>query len=111
MEKKIQKQATQLLELFKEFQITDLIGFGSLLGVEEKENFIEYTTEILVKFWGESRIKRKQLLKLAKDIAIANRYMVAEKKEDSNSFVVPAVENLKQNDEAAAIPGDIQGEK
>ena len=111
MEKKLQKQATQLLELFKEFQITDLIGFGSLLGVEEKENFIEYTTEILVKFCGEGRIKRRQLLKLAKDIAVANKYMVAETKEENNQNSVPAAENLKQNNGAAATPGDIQGEK
>lgn len=76
MFKTTEKQALQLLEYFKKFQITDLIGFGQILGVEEKEDFIEYTTEIVAAFWNQNRLRRRQLLKLAKDITVANDCMV-----------------------------------
>lgn len=79
LKKRIEKQCNQLLEYFKEFQHIDLLGFGRILDVEEKDNFEDYVTNILVSFISESGIKRKQLLKLAKDIVIANRNMVAEK--------------------------------
>lgn len=75
----IEKQANQLLDYFKKFDVTDLIGFGEILGVEEKDNFVDYVTDIVSAFWQENRIKRRQLLKLAKDIAIANQYMVPDK--------------------------------
>lgn len=75
----IEKQANQLLDYFKKFDVTDLIGFGEILGVEEKDNFVDYVTDIVSAFWQENRIKRRQLLKLAKDIAVANQYMVPDK--------------------------------
>ena len=75
----IEKQANQLLDYFKKFDVTDLIGFGEILGVEEKDDFVDYVTDIVSAFWQENRIKRRQLLKLAKDIAIANQYMVPDK--------------------------------
>lgn len=73
------KQAEQLVEYFKDFQVTDLVGFAMILGVEEEDNFIDYCTKIINTFCLENRAKRKQLLKLAKDIQIANKYMVSEK--------------------------------
>ena len=72
------KQAQQLLGCFKDFQVTDLVGFAMILGVEEEDNFIDFCTKIINAFCLENRIKRKQLLKLAKDIQVANKYMVSE---------------------------------
>lgn len=79
----IEKQMKDLIEYFKEFQITDLLGFGNILGVEEEDDFADYCTNILVKFSEENRSKRRQLLKLAKDIVVANRSMEPKKKKDS----------------------------
>lgn len=78
----IEKQANQLLDYFKKFDVTDLIGFGEILGVEEKDNFVDYVTDIVSAFWQENRIKRRQLLKLAKDISVANQYMVPDKNKE-----------------------------
>lgn len=72
----VEKQISQLLENFKEFQITDLIGFARILDVEEKDNFADYCTDICIAFSKENARKRKQLLKLAKDIKVANQNMV-----------------------------------
>lgn len=91
VKKAIDNQAEQLLEYFKEFDLTDLLGFGLVLGVQEEENFTEYCTKILIAFYQENRLKRKQLLKLAKDIAVNNR------------FSVPASKEIED-------PGDTQGE-
>lgn len=70
------KQAEKLLSYIKDFEVTDLVGFGEILGVQEEEDFIEYVTKITEAFLRENRIRRRQLLKLAKDIQVANAYMV-----------------------------------
>lgn len=79
LKRQLEKQCNQLLEYFKEFQYTDLLGFGRILDAKEEDNFDDYVTNILVHFISESRLKRKQLLKLAKDIVVANHHMVAQK--------------------------------
>ena len=58
----------KLIEYFKNFQLTDLLGFGNILGVKENNNFEEYVTDIILAFLQQDRKKRKALLKLAKDI-------------------------------------------
>lgn len=62
----------KLIEYFKNFQLTDLLGFGNILGVKEEDNFENYVTNIVASFLKESRKKRKALLKLAKDISETN---------------------------------------
>lgn len=86
----IEKQATQLLRYFQEFQVSDLIGFAQILGVEEVDNFIDFTTNILVAFWQENRLKRKQLLKLAKDIAAANSELVTKSEAEKIREIDPS---------------------
>lgn len=76
---RVEKQIEELLSYFKEFQITDLIGFGRILEVEEKEDFADFCTDICMEFAKEDSKKRKQLLKLAKDIKVANQNMTTEK--------------------------------
>ena len=85
-----EKQATQLLGYFQEFQVSDLIGFAQILGVEEVDNFIDFTTNILAAFWQENRIKRKQLLKLAKDIAAANSELVTKNEAEKIREIDPS---------------------
>ena len=75
------RQIETLLNCFKDFEVTDLVGFGAILGVEEKEDFTDYCVDIIAAFCEEKRLKRKQLLKLAKDIQIANHCMVPADKE------------------------------
>lgn len=62
-----------LLELFKEFTVPDLLGFARILEVPEIDPFEDFVTEIIVRFSEENRTKKKQLLKLAKDIVKENR--------------------------------------
>lgn len=85
-----EKQASQLLTYFQKFQVTDLIGFAQILGVEEVDNFIDFTTNILAAFWQENRIKRKQLLKLAKDIAAANSELVTKNEAEKIREIDPS---------------------
>ena len=33
---------TKLIEYFKNFQLTDLLGFGNILGIKEENNFENY---------------------------------------------------------------------
>lgn len=67
------KQIEKLLSYFIQFQLTDILAFGNILGVEEIDPFEDYVTNICEAFSKQNRLKRKQLLKLAKDTAGANR--------------------------------------
>ena len=62
----------KLIEYFKNFQLTDLLGFGNILGIKEENNFENYVTNIVVAFSEQNRKKKRSLLKLAKDISEAN---------------------------------------
>lgn len=62
----------EIIKYFKNFQLVDLLGFGSILGVRENNNFEEYVTDIILAFLQQDRKKRKALLKLAKDISNNN---------------------------------------
>lgn len=68
-----QKRTKEFLELIKTFQFTDLLAFAQILGVQEEDNFVNFTTNILVQFNSQNRLKRKQLLKLARDVSKANK--------------------------------------
>ncbi len=57
----------------KDFQFTDVLAFGKLLGVEEKEDFEEFVVDILEAFNLQNRDKRREMLKLAKDVSKANK--------------------------------------
>lgn len=65
----------KLIQLFTKFQFTDLLAFGRILGVEEKDDFVEYVTEIVEQFQLQDKKKQKDLLKLAKDVAAANKIL------------------------------------
>lgn len=63
----------ELLELFTKMDFTDILGFARILQVEEKEEFIDFITEICGAFIEQPRNKRKELLKLARDVTKANQ--------------------------------------
>lgn len=65
--------------------MVDILGFGNIVGAEEpniaenedsEEILANYVTEILYQFQSLPRVRRKQLIKLAKDVAAANRDIV-----------------------------------
>lgn len=67
------KRTTEFLELMKNFQFTDLLAFASILEVKEKEDFEEFVVDILEAFNQKSRVIRREILKLAKDVSQANK--------------------------------------
>lgn len=69
----------------KDFQFTDVLAFGKLLSVEEKEDFEEFVVDILEAFNLQNRDKRREMLKLAKDVSKANKDLGFKK------------ENIKEN--------------
>ena len=100
----VEKQIKTLLENFKEFQITDLIGFARILGVEEKEDFSDFCTDICMAFSQEKRLKRKQLLKLSNDIKIANQNMeVAPPKHQDNGIIETSLNSTPARDNRTRI--------
>lgn len=66
---KLTKDALSIISYFQYFQITDLLAFGKLLGVEEQENFEDYLTEITLKYTELSKRQKDKYLKLARVLA------------------------------------------
>lgn len=46
----------------------EIMGFGKLLQVEEKEKFEDYLGEICVAFVEKPRLDRRKLIRLAKQV-------------------------------------------
>lgn len=92
----LDKYSVGLLENFRELQYTDIIGIGNILGVKEEDNFDDYITAIIGVYMEMPKSKRKAILKLTKDIAKANKEMMA----DPNFYKVPPEELAKQVVEA-----------
>lgn len=63
----------KLVKCFKDFQLVDLLGFAAILGVKEKEDFVEFVTDIIEAYSKKSFKEKISLLKLAKDVAGNNR--------------------------------------
>lgn len=62
------KQIEKLLELFKKMNFVEILGFGKLVGVEEKDEFEEYMQDLCVAYSELPRGERRRLLKLAKQV-------------------------------------------
>lgn len=92
----LDKYSVGLLENFRELQYTDIIGIGNILGVKEEDNFDDYITAIIGVYMEMPKSKRKAILKLTKDIAKANKEMMA----DPNFYKAPPEELAKQVVEA-----------
>lgn len=69
------KRTEKILEYFKKFNFMDLIAFGTILEVEQVNDIEEYVTNILVAFNEKDKAARRELIKLAKDVALANKDM------------------------------------
>lgn len=67
------KLEKKLVKCFKDFQLVDLLGFAAILGVKEKEDFVEFVTDIVEAYSKKSFKGKISLLKLAKDVAGNNR--------------------------------------
>lgn len=63
----------KLVKCFKDFQLVDLLGFAAILGVKEKEDFVEFVTDIVETYSKKSFKEKISLLKLAKDVAGNNK--------------------------------------
>ena len=63
----------KLVKCFKDFQLVDLLGFAAILGVKEKEDFVEFVTDIVEAYSKKSYKEKISLLKLAKDVAGNNK--------------------------------------
>lgn len=95
MDKKIEK----MLECFTKMSFVDILGFGNILGVEEVDDFTDYVTNILEAYSLQPRVKRKQLLKLAKDVAAANREGATNlSTKPLGTQEIPSTENLDEKD-------------
>ena len=66
------RQIKRLLKYFESFQFTDLLGFAKILEVEEQEDFVEFIVNIIDSFQKQDKKKRKELIKLAKDVSEFN---------------------------------------
>ena len=79
-----QKEIKKLLEFFTQLTFVDIMAFGNILNVKEVDPFEDYVTNIVDQFQKQTRIKRRQLMKLAKDVAKANRELEKEKEKGKN---------------------------
>ena len=66
------RQIKRLLKYFESFQFTDLLGFAKILEVDEQEDFVEFIVNIVDSFQKQDKKKRKELIKLAKDVSEFN---------------------------------------
>ena len=62
------KQIEKLLDCFKEMNFVEILGFGRLVGIEEKDEFEEYMQDLCVAYSEQPRTERRRLLKLAKQV-------------------------------------------
>lgn len=75
----------KLIQLFTEFTLTDLLGFGKLVGVNDtKMEFEDFITQIVVEFSKRRRKERRSLLKLAQKIVEDNRTFKYEEEKNNN---------------------------
>lgn len=76
----------KLIQLFTEFTLTDLLGFGKLVGVNDtKMEFEDFITQIVVEFSKRRRKERRSLLKLAQKIVEDNRTFKYEEEKNNNN--------------------------
>ena len=66
------REIKRLLKYFESFQFTDLLGFAKILEVEEQEDVVEFIVNIVDSFQKQDKKKRKELIKLAKDVSEFN---------------------------------------
>lgn len=66
---KIAQDTLSLMSYIQFFQITDLLAFGKLLGVEEDDDFEEYLTNIVTAYTEQPKRKKDKFLNFAKLIA------------------------------------------
>lgn len=71
MFKKI-SQEERLMNYLTKFRPLDTLGFAALLKVEPQDDFQEFVVDIVSTFSSLDRQHRRELLKLARDVARAN---------------------------------------
>ena len=76
----------KLIQLFTEFTLLDLIGFGKFLGVTNTNmEFEDFITEIVVEFSKRRRTERRSLLKFAQKVVEDNRRFNYEEEDNDNN--------------------------
>lgn len=78
MKKSEEKQIKELLDLFKRMNFVEIMGFGKLLQIEEKDEFEEYLGEICIAFIEKPRFERRKIIKLAKQVCTGRKIIEIE---------------------------------
>ena len=65
-------QEQQLMQYFTKFRPLDILGFATLLKVEQQDDTKEFIVDIVAKFSTLDRRHRRELLRLARDVSRAN---------------------------------------
>lgn len=81
MFKKI-SQEEQLMNYLTKFKPLDLLGFAAILKVDQNSDFEEFIVSMVEKFSSLDRRHRKQLLRLARDVARANYDLFGDKNKE-----------------------------
>lgn len=68
MRKNEEKQARELISYFQKMNFVEILGFGKLLQVEEKDKIEDFIGEICVAFLEKPRVERRKIIKLAKQV-------------------------------------------
>ena len=81
MEKKESKQIMRLINAFTKMTVMDILAFANILEVKEEEEFEDFITNICVAFAAKPRNIRRKLIKLAEDVAKADKELDFNSKE------------------------------
>lgn len=72
LRKRDEIRAKEILKEIPYLKILDLIALGNILGIEEKDNFEDFVTDIIDGILRKSRKEQVQFVKLLKDLKKAN---------------------------------------
>lgn len=67
------KLEEKFIGYIKNFELIDLFGFANILRVKEQNTFEDFAADIVIAFSKQPRKKKKELLKLAKDVSDINK--------------------------------------
>lgn len=78
------RQVKRLVNAFTKMTLMDILAIANILGVEEEEQFEDFITNICAAFTKQPRNMRRKLLKLAEDVAKADKELELNKENKKN---------------------------
>lgn len=82
---KLSRESEQLVKTMRDFSLSDFLGVARIVGAEEQENFEDYLTNIVIEFEKLPKKKQKQLVKMCKDVAKANKELMRSKDNENKT--------------------------